>query len=151
MIKKLSQKHPLIVEAHPDDYEGYEFITLIRYNDVNYLTIVDNTDKKFINCYVLDFCKTVDLKEDVIIDIAERWYEDSRDAYPVSIEFSKLGITEDMSKILRSFTMDFVTRVIGPLPFFSMKGTIKVRKRKRKPVPEGVKIVQKKLKQITES
>lgn len=150
MIKKISQKHPLIVEAHPEDYDGYEFITLIRYNDVNYLTIVDNTDKKFINCYVLDFCKTVGIAEDVVIDIVEKWYTSSKDSYPVSIEFSKMGLTDDMSKILRSFTLDYVTRVIGPLPFFSMKGTIKVRKRKRKPVPDGVKIVQKKLKQITE-
>jgi len=151
MIKQISQKHPLIIEAHPEDYDGYEFITLIRYSDVNYLTIVDNTDKKFINCYVLDLCKTVGIQEDAIIDIAEKWYADSKDIYPVSIEFSKLGMTDDMSKILRSFTVEYVTRVIGPLPFFSMRGTVKVRKRKRKPVPEGVRIVQKKLKQFTEA
>lgn len=148
-MKKLSQKHPLIVEAHPEDYDGYEFITLIRYNDINYLTIVDNTDKKFINCYVLDLCKTVDIQEDTVIEIAEQWYDSSREKYPVSIEFSKRNITEDMSKILRSFSIEFVTRVIGPLPHFNMKGTVKVRKRKRKPLPDGVKIIQKKLKKIS--
>lgn len=145
-MKKISKKYPLIVESHPEDYNGYDFITLIRYNDVNYLTIVDNTDKKFINCYVLDLCKTVNLKEESVIDITQKWYDQSKDAYPVSIEFSKLGVTDDMSKILRSFSIDFVTRVIGPLPHFSMKGVTKVRKRKRKPVPDGVRVVQKKLK-----
>jgi len=145
-----NNKHPLIVEAHPEDYNGYEFITLIRYNDINYLTIVDNTDKKFINCYVLDLCKTVGLNEESIIEIAEGWYNASSGSYPISIEFSKMGLTSDASKILRKFATDFVTRVIGPLPHFSMKGTIKVRKRKRKPLPEGVKIVHKKLKPLKE-
>jgi hypothetical protein len=145
-MKKISKKYPLIVESHPDDYNGYEFITLIRYNDINHLTIVDNTDKKFINCYVLDLCKTVNLEEERIIDVTQEWYNTSKDAYPISIEFSKLGMTDDVSKILRSFSIDFVTRVIGPLPHFSMKGVTKVRKRKRKDVPEGIRIVQKKLK-----
>jgi hypothetical protein len=146
-MKKISNKYPLIVEDHPEDYDGYEFITLIRHNDVNYLTIVDNTDKKFISCYVLDLCKTVGIEENTVIDIVQKWYNTSKDSYPISIEFSKLGLTNDVSKILKSFSIDFVTRVIGPLPHFTMKGTIKVRKRKRKSVPDGVRIIQKKLKQ----
>ena len=144
-MKKISKKYPLIVEAHPEDYNGYDFITLIRYNDANYLTIVDNTDKKFISCYVLDLCKTTNISEEKIIDITQNWYDVSKDSYPISIEFSKLGLTAEMSKILRSFSIDFVTRVIGPLPHFSMKGVEKIRKRKRKTVPEGIRIIQKKL------
>ena len=38
-MKKHSTFQPLIVEEHPKDYTGYEFITLIKYNDQNYLTI----------------------------------------------------------------------------------------------------------------
>jgi hypothetical protein len=144
-MKRISNKYPLIVEDHPDDYDGYGFITLIRYNEINHLTIVDNSNKKFINCYVLDLCKTVGLEEEKVIEIAQNWYRESKDDYPISIEFSKLGVTEQLSPILRSFSLEFVTRVIGPFPHFSMKGTIKVRKRKRKPLPEGIKIVQKKL------
>lgn len=144
-MKRISNKYPLIVEAHPEDYDGYDFITLIQYNDVSHLTIIDNTDKKFINCYVLDLCKTVGIREDSVIETAQMWYENSHDDYPISIEFSKLGMTDIVSQIQRSFSIDFVTRVIGPLPQFSMKGTVKVRKRKRKPLPDGVKIVQKRL------
>lgn len=147
-MKKISNKYPLIVEAHPEDYEGYDFITLIRYNDINHLTIIDNTDAKFINCYVLDLCKTVGVAEETIIEIAQGWYDASSSDYPISIEFSKRHMTDVASKIQRSFSIDFVTRVIGPLPQFSMKGTVKVRKRKRKPLPDGVKIVQKRLKQV---
>lgn len=145
-MKIISNKYPLIVEPHPENYDGYNFITLIRYNNINYLTVVDNTDKKFINCYVLDLCKTVNLKEELVIDVAQEWYQNSKDAHPVSIEFSKLGMTTIMSKILRSFAIEYVTRVIGPLPHFSMSGTIKVRKRKRKSVPENVRVSQKRVK-----
>ena len=146
-MKKISNKYPLIVEAHPEDYDGYDFITLVRYNDTSHLTIIDNTDAKFINCYVLDLCKTVGIREETIIEVAQEWYENSSNDYPISIEFSKRELTGLASKIQRSFSIDYVTRVIGPLPQFSMKGTIKVRKRKRKPLPDGVKIVQKRLKQ----
>lgn len=145
-MKKISKKYPLIVESHPEDYDGYDFITLIQHNDISYLTIVDNMDKKFINCYVLDLCKTNNIEEESVIRVADSWYAENKDNYPISIEFSKLGLTKDISKIMKSFSLDYVTRVIGPLPHFDMKGTIKVRKRKRKPLPDGVKIVQKNLK-----
>ena len=145
-MKRISKKYPLIVEEHPDDYDGYEFITLIRYNDDNYLTIVDNMQPKFIDCYVLDFCAGANIEEEFVIKLAHEWYMNSSDKYPVSIEFSKRGETSKVSRILRSFNIDYVSRVIGPLPNFEMKGVDKVRKRKRKPVPKGVKIVQKNLK-----
>lgn len=145
-MKKISNKYPLIVENHPEDYDGYDFITLIRYNDRNYLTIVDNMHLKFIDCYVLDMCSGEGLDESFVIDIASYWYENNRDNYPVSIEFSKAGHTASVSKILRSFAIDYVTRVIGPLPQFQMKGMERVRKRKRKSIPKGVKIIQKNLK-----
>jgi hypothetical protein len=146
-MKKLSGKYPLIIESHPVEYDGYDFITLIQYNETSHLTIVDNSDKKFIDCYVLDLCGPSGVEEEFVIEIAQNWYDEHRDAYPISIEFSRLGATGTVSKILRTFSIDFVTRVIGPLPQFVMKGTKKVRKRKRKPVPDGVRIVQKKLPQ----
>lgn len=145
-MKRISKKYPLVVESHPDDYAGYEFITLIRYNDVNYLTIVNNSDKKFIDCYVLDLCKTVKLPEDQIIEVAQNWYHEHKDRHPIGIEFSKLGMTGELSKILRVFSTDYITRIIGPLPSYEMRGAEKVRKRKRKPVPDEIKIVHKKLK-----
>lgn len=144
-MKKISKKYPLVVEPHPEEYNGYKFITLIRYNDINYLTIINNSDKKFIDCYILDLCKTVGLNEEKIINIAQTWYENNYDNYPIGIEFSKLGITNQVSKILKIFSTDYITRIIGPLPYFSMRGAVKVRKRKRKPVPKEIKIIQKKL------
>lgn len=145
-MKKINQAFPLINEPHPVTYNGPPFLTLIRFNDKDYINIVDNVINNEIVTYVLDLCpKEFDykpeLKEQALIEIAYDWYETSHAAYPISIEFSRRGVVAEASKIMRRFTVDYVTRVIGPLPTFEMGGPFKVKKRKRKPVPKGVEFI----------
>lgn len=130
----------LIVEEHPDNYNGYEFISLIRYNDKNFLTIVDNIINNSFIVYVLDFCNQLCISEEDVINIANDWYENNRTNYPISIEFSKKGLGDEMSKIVREFNMDFITRVIGPTYVYPMSGNKKVRRRKKKPLPKEVDV-----------
>lgn len=138
MIKKFGGKYPLIVESHPDDYNGYEFITLIRYNDENFLNIIDNVCNKQIITYVLDYCGPANVNEQKIIDIAQDWFHNNKTNYPISVEFSKLKIADETSKILRYFPVDYISRVIGPLPEYNMKGPLKTKKRKRKSIPKNM-------------
>lgn len=130
----------LVIEEHPDNYNGYEFITLIRYNDQHFLTIVDNIIDNSIRVYVLDYCNQLMIAEEDVISIANEWYENSRDKYPISIEFSKRFMGSEMSKIVREFNIDFITRVIGPTYTYPMTGNKKVRRRKKKPMPKEVVI-----------
>lgn len=145
----MSKKFPLVVESHPDDYDGYEFITLVRFNDESFLNIVDNVNKKYIYGYVIDLCGPAQFDEEELIKIAYEWYYSNGDRYPISVEFSKRGIIEEVSSILRVFPLDYVTRVIGPLPQFDMSGPNKVRKRKRKELSKGIEVVHKRVKQNT--
>ncbi len=131
---------PLIVEAHPLDYQGYPFITLIQYRKSHVLSIVDNSDDQSIKLYVLDLCGPEHVKEEKVIEIAAQWYESSRTLHPLSVEFSRRGVTGETGRIYRTFNTEFVTRVIGPLPRFEMSEIIRVKRRKRKPVPPGVEI-----------
>lgn len=131
---------PLIVEEHPDNYDGYPFITLIQYRDEHYLTIVDNADDKIIRAFVLDFCGPEHVSEDRLVDIAADWWDERRERFPVSFEFSRLGITEVTSRILKTFHIEYVKRVIGPLPKFEMSEVSSVKRRKRKPVPAGMEV-----------
>ncbi len=142
-MKKYGSKYPLIVEDHPINYNGYEFITLIKYNDTDYLNIIDNVCNKQIITYVLDLCGPSNLDEEFIINIARKWYVENKQNYPISIEFSKLNLAEETSKILRYFSIDYVTRVIGPLPEYNMGGPFKVKKRKRKPIPKNIEYINK--------
>jgi len=133
-----NKKVPLIIEPHPDDYKGYEFITLIKYNDSHSLNIIDNVVKKKIMAYVLDLCNPVNIPEEEVIELAEDWHTNYSEDIPISIYFSKMGHTHKMCKILRCFPLDYVTRVIGPLPEFPMTGPMKIRKRKRKHIPANL-------------
>lgn len=131
---------PLIVEDHPFDYDGYPFITLIQYRNEHYLTLIDNADKKTIKSYILDLCGPATVDEQQIIEVAQRWWYMEKDRYPLSFAFSKAGMANEVSKIYRSYNIEYVTRVIGPLPKFEMHETTSVKRRKRKTVPKTMKI-----------
>jgi hypothetical protein len=141
-MKRATKKNhvPLIIEPHPEDYDGYPFITLIQYRDKHMLTVVDNATEKQIGAFVLDMCGPEGLNEELIVGIVAEWYETSSDIFPLSIEFSRRGISEELSKIYKTYNIDFVTRVIGPLPKFNMTETKSIKRRKKKSVPHGVKV-----------
>jgi hypothetical protein len=131
---------PLIIEEHPANYDGYPFITLIQYRDEHFLSVVDNADDKTINAFILDWCGPEGIDEDTFVRLVSGWWENSRERFPISFEFSRLGITQSTSRIYKTFNIEFVTRVIGPLPKFDMSETSSVKRRKRKAVPEGMEV-----------
>jgi len=137
---------PLIVEEHPSDYSGYPFITLIQYRENPILAIIDNANDKTVRAYVLDLCGPTQVDEELVIRVALNWFDEKRSVYPLSFEFSRLGLSNDVSAIYKTFSTEFITRIIGPLPRFEMDSVQSVKRRKRKPVPVGVDIKYNKLK-----
>lgn len=131
-MKKKLIYHPLIVEQHPSDYKGYEFITLLKYIDDYYLIIVDNITDTQIIAYVLDYCQQSNVNEEELINIANDWYENKRDKYPISIEFMRTNVIDNARLLLRYFQLDYVTRIIGPIYRYDMSGPKKIKRRKRK-------------------
>lgn len=136
--KKLAA--PLIIESHPKTYQGYPFITLIQYRKNPFLTIVDNVDEDNINAYVLDLCGPENINELMVVNVANEWYNTSNLLYPVSIEFSKRGLTREVSKIYRSYNLEYISRVIGPIFQFPMLLTKSVKTRKRRPISPVIEI-----------
>ena len=130
---------PLIVEKHPKEYTGYPFITLLQHKENHLLAIIDNYDGKTISAFVLDLCGPEGIPEEHVINIAKDWYERSS-KFPISFEFSRIGVSEVMSRILKTYNVDFIARVIGPLPQFPMNNVKSVKRRRRKPIPVGVEI-----------
>lgn len=131
---------PLVVEPYPKDYSGLPFLTLIQFRKQPMLVIVDNVDDQVIKAYVLDLCGPEHVNEEKVISAAQEWFEADSVNFPVSIEFSRRGMTDETSRIYRTFDVEFVSRVIGPAPEFPM-GIIKsVKRRRRKAVPPGVEV-----------
>jgi hypothetical protein len=139
---------PLIIENHPDDYDGYPFITLLQYRNNQLLSIIDNVTDKYVKSYVLDYCGPASVDEEQIISVATNWYTEYKDKYPISFAFSRLGISNDVSKIYRSLNIEFITRVIGPLPRFEMSEIHSIKRRRRKAIPSGMEIHKKLLKEV---
>jgi len=129
---KGSSDFPIIVEDYPKDYQGYKFLTLIKYNEDINLGIVDNVSKRHISAYCLDLCAPQEISENEIVKIANKWFHTNRKNYPVSVEFCKHGVESITSKIIKSYSIDYVSRIIGPIFFFEMNNPAKTRKRKRK-------------------
>ena len=148
---KSTSAAPLIIEEHPSDYDGYPFITLIQQHTSHFLAIVDNVDDKRLRAFVLDLCGPEGVNEERVIHVAAEWYETSSAQYPLSIEFSKRNMAADMSALLRSFNIDFITRVIGPMPRFTMDANTTVRRRRRKPIPEGLKVKRRQILQLSDT
>lgn len=132
---KKNNSVPLIRENHPSDYNGYKFITLIQYNDTTLLSIVDNVQDGHIFAYILDYCNSSKIDENNLIQTANEWFETSKDYYPISIEFSKKNVAIEYSQIYRTFSTEYVTRVIGPLFIYDMSTIYKVKRRKKKNIP----------------
>jgi hypothetical protein len=135
----------LIVEPHPKEYRGYPFITLIMYRKHHILTIIDNSDQQNIYGYVLDYCNAENIDEEILILTAAEWFETNKTKYPLSIEFSKRGLTKNFSKIYKTFNIEYVSRVIGPLPHFPMgTSAIKsIKRRRKKQIQPTIEIIKK--------
>lgn len=131
---------PLIVEAHPKDYSGFPFITLVQYRKHPMLTIVDNATDDIIRAFVLDLCGPEKVDEELIIRVAAEWYTSNRFNIPISVEFSRLGIAAATSKIYRTLNVEFVSRVIGPVPRYPMSAVKSVKRRRRKTISPAVEV-----------
>lgn len=110
------REYPLIIEDHPEDYNGYPFLTVVLYHDTYYMTVIDNVNKT-INAYVLDFCPTEHIsEEEFITHVIDWWYNDRK--RPLSFYFADKGLVDKFQPIYKKFNIDYVTRIIGPVIAF---------------------------------
>lgn len=138
-VRKLTV--PLIVESHPKDYTGYPFLTLVQYRKNPMLVIVDNVDDEILRTFVLDLCGPEGVNEELLLKTAQYWYDNNRGNFPISVEFSKMGLTPQTSKIYRALNIEFVSRMIGPVPKYPMQIVKSIKRRRRKPIPNNIEVV----------
>lgn len=124
----------LIIEPHPEGYTGLPFITLIQYRKEPILVIVDNVWDGAVQAYVLDLCGPEQVNETLLLEAAVDWYGSGgpRPVVPFSIALSRDGVSTLASKVYRSLRLDFITRVIGPLPTYDMSEATSIKRRKRR-------------------
>ena len=138
--KRSKHSMPLLIEDHAADYDGFPFVTLIQFRQEHLLTIVDNADDKLVKAYVLDGCGQARIDVQRILPVCEEWFKNSNEIYPLSIEFSKQGLSDIVAPIYHTFNVEYISRVIGPFPRFNLMDIQSTKRRRRKTISRGVSI-----------
>lgn len=123
---------PLVVENHPKQYKGFPFITYIQFHNSDVLALIDNVHNKQIQCYVLDLCQPEEIDEAALIEVASRWYADHSHRVPLSVFMNQLGLDSSSNKIYRTYNIEFITRIVGPLFTYPINEVVVTRRKKRK-------------------
>lgn len=133
---------PLVVENHPKQYKGFPFITYIQFHNSNVLAIIDNIHNKQLQCYVLDLCQPEEVDEVAFIEAATRWFESHSHRLPLSVFLNQLDLQDSTNKIYRTYNIEFITRIVGPLFTYPINEVVVTRRKKRKsPTPSKSKVV----------
>ncbi len=139
--KKIKEQPlPLLIEEHPKNYSGFPFLTFIQFRTEHVLAVVDNVHDNQIQCYVLDYCGPEGVDDVQFMEMVDRWYHNDRDKYPLSIAISRTNLDTNFNKIHRTYHVEFVTRIVGPLFSYPIDEVRVTRRRKRKPIPSSIKV-----------
>lgn len=125
----MSKTPPLVFETLETEL-NYQFLTLIEYKRVKYLTVVENVVNDEIHAYVLDNLAAEGLDQAWFISVTTRWFYGASDRYPLSFEFTKLGQGDVIKKVMKTFNINSTSRVIGKLFVFDTGIKPKVKRRK---------------------
>ena len=137
MAKK---KAPELKLEHVQGKINHHFLCLLEYRRENFLCIIDNLTPEIVGAYVLDYAEQEGIMVDRLLSLATEWFYSKSDDHPLSVEIAKLGLTDQLAPIYRTFDSTYVSRVVGHS--FSYEGMLKnkVRRRRVIPIPEGIAI-----------
>jgi len=137
MAKK---KIPNLIVERAEDNGNYFFLSLIEHRGEKYLAIIDQITEETLGAYVLDFAQQegIDLKD--LMSLITIWFYKAHHKYPLSFEFSRMGISAQTNKIYRTFELAHVTRVVGNDFRYEMQAPPKVKRRRVNKIPAGVEV-----------
>lgn len=134
------KKIPNLIVEYAEDQGNYFFLSVIEYRKQNYLVIIDNIGEENVGAYVLDYAQQEGLDMKQLFSIITLWFYKGSSSYPLSFEFSKLGITPLTNRIYKNFETAHVTRLIGKDFRFDFESTPKIKRRRATFMPAGVEI-----------
>lgn len=140
------RKIPNLIVEFASDQGNYFYLAVLSYRRENYLVIVDNITSEGVGAYVLDFAQQEGLNLKQLISVITVWFYRGSHHYPLSFEFSRLGMAQHTNRIYKNFELAHVTRLIGNDFRYDLLTPPKVRRRRVNLIPAGVEI---KLRRVT--
>lgn len=116
------------------------FLSVLEYRRENFLVVIDNVSSEEIGAYVLDFAQQERLDVRQILTVVTHWFYRGSTRYPLSFEFSRLGLTPMVNKIYKTFELAHVTRLIGIDFNFNLEAPPKIRRRRVSLIPAGTEV-----------
>ena len=116
------------------------YLSLVEYKREEYLCIIDKVSPAEIGAFVIDFAEQEGINLQHLFQLITKWFYASSDSVPLSIEVSRLGLTEMLQPIYRTFDTAYVSRVVGNVFTPVEEAKVKVKRRRLVPVPETVEV-----------
>lgn len=137
MVKK---RIPNLVVERAEDNGNFFYLSVLAYRNENYLVIVDNITEEGVGAYVLDFAQQEGIDVKQLLSIVTVWFYRGSYKYPLSFEFSRLGMAMHTNRIYKNFELAHVTRLIGNDFKYDLEAAPKIRRRRVSMIPAGVEI-----------
>lgn len=134
------RKIPSLIIERAEDEGNLRVLSVIEYRKENFLVVVDNITQTEIGAYVLDYAQQENLNTKLLLEIITNWYHQSSASYPLSFEFSRLGISEATNRIFKTFELIHVTRFIGKDFSYGFDDAVKVKRRRANKIPAGIEV-----------
>jgi len=131
---------PNLVVERAEDQGNYFFLSVLEFRKENYLVIVDNITEEGIGAYVLDYAQQEGIDVKQLISVVTAWFYRGSYRYPLSFEFSRLGMATLTNRIYKNFELAHVTRLIGNAFQYDLTAPPKIKRRRVSMIPAGVEI-----------
>jgi hypothetical protein len=131
---------PALVVERAEDQGNFFYLSVIEFRRENYLVVIDNITDDEVGAYVLDYAQQEGIDTKQLLSLITVWFYRGSQTYPLSFEFSRLGIAERTNRIYKTFELAHVTRLIGRDFTFDLLTPPKVRRRRVSKIPAGIEV-----------
>lgn len=127
----------LIIEQHPDDYNGVAWATLILYVGKYHLVVVNTLEADYLWGYSIEAMSNEEV--DLFCDVMEEYWDATLYDTPLRNHISpdqwitERGFTSIFGRVMTAYSTDSIVRVIGPVRY-AVPPPEKQRIRRRKRV-----------------
>jgi len=125
-----------LLHEEMSNQSNYQYLMLIEYKKVKYLTVIENLVEDEIQAYVLDQLSAEGIDQDWFLSTATKWFYSASDRHPLSFEFTKLGKGDVVKKVLKTFNVNSVSRLIGKIFVYPINDKPRVKRRRVIQLPE---------------
>ena len=131
---------PDLVVERAEDRGNFMYLSVLAFRKENYLVIIDNITEDTVSAYVLDFAQQEGINLKQLMPIITSWFYRASYKYPLSFEFSRLGISNSTNRIYRNFDLGHVMRLVGNDFRYDITAAPKIKRRRVSLIPAGVEI-----------